>query len=78
LKKALSGYEANVIIDWVQEEHENYGAWTYINPRITKLFNRKIRFFGRKPSAATAAGALKLHKIEEAELMQNIFKPKNQ
>jgi len=35
-------------------------------PRLTKLFNRRIRYFGRKPSAATAAGAQKLHKIEEA------------
>lgn len=48
-----------------------------MNPRLTKLFKRKIRFFGRKPSAATAAGALKLHKIEEAELMQNIFPTQN-
>ena len=76
MKKALEGYDSNVVIDWVQEEHENYGAWTYINPRLTNLFNRTIRYFGRKPSAATAAGALKLHKIEEAELMQIIFQNK--
>jgi 2-oxoglutarate dehydrogenase E1 component len=77
LKKALEKYGANVTVDWVQEEHENYGAWTYIHPRLAKLFNKKIRFFGRKPSAATAVGALKLHKIEEAELMKNIFQPAN-
>jgi 2-oxoglutarate dehydrogenase E1 component len=62
-----------VTVDWVQEEHENYGAWTFVYPRLTNLLNKKIRFFGRKPSAATAAGALKLHKIEEAELMKSIF-----
>jgi hypothetical protein len=48
-----------------------------VNPRLTKLFKRKIRFFVRKPSASTAVGALKLHKIEEAELMQNLFPTQN-
>jgi 2-oxoglutarate dehydrogenase complex dehydrogenase (E1) component-like enzyme len=73
LRKALEKYGANATIDWVQEEHENYGAWTYMQPRLTKLLNKKVRFFGRKPSAATAVGALKLHKIEEVELMKSIF-----
>jgi hypothetical protein len=32
-------------------------------PRLRKLLGKNIKFYGRKPSAATAAGALKLHKI---------------
>lgn len=73
IKKAVSKYDSNASIEWVQEEHENYGAWNYIYPRLKKVFNKPIKFHGRKASAATAAGAQKLHKIEEAELMGNVF-----
>jgi hypothetical protein len=37
------------------------------------LLGKNVPFYGRKPSAATAAGALKLHKIEEAQLFNSIF-----
>jgi 2-oxoglutarate dehydrogenase complex dehydrogenase (E1) component-like enzyme len=76
LKKALSKYDSNVSVEWTQEEHENYGAWHFIYPRLRKLFNKPIKFHGRKASAATAAGAQKLHKIEEAQLMESIFPTK--
>jgi hypothetical protein len=42
-------------------------------PRLKKLFGRKINFFSRSPSSTTATGALKIHKIQEAELMAKIF-----
>lgn len=66
LKQAISKYSSDVTIEWAQEEHENYGAWNFIHSRLRKVFNKPIKFHGRKPSAATAAGAQKLHKIEEA------------
>ena len=63
MKKVLSGFNSDVEVQWVQEEHENYGAWNYISQRLHKTLGKSVKFFGRKPSAATAVGALKLHKI---------------
>jgi len=34
-----------------------------LHPRFKKLFGKPIKYHGRKPSGATAGGALKLHKI---------------
>lgn len=66
MKAAISNYGhygKDVEYSWLQEEHENYGIWNYIHPRLKlSVGNKKIRFFGRPPSASTAVGALKLHK----------------
>ena len=42
------------------------------------MFGRKIKFFSRNASSAPAVGAMKLHKIEEAELMAKIFNMKTE
>ena len=73
IKKAVESFGKDVQVDWTQEEHENYGAGTFLLARLRKLFGRQIKFFSRNPSATTASGALKLHKIEEAELMSKIY-----
>ena len=50
----------------------NHGAWSYIEPRFETATDRKrrIRYAGRAPSAATAAGAMKNH-IRELEAFIN-------
>lgn len=63
LKNALSLYGPNVKYFWAQEEHENFGVWNYICPRLKLLLKKPVEFFGRHASASTAVGALKLHKI---------------
>ena len=74
LKKVLEPYGKNVDYSWVQEEHENYGAWNFVYPRLKLLLNgKKINFFGRNASASTANGRLKIHKIEEQNLLNEIF-----
>lgn len=73
LKKVLSAYGQNVEYCWVQEEHENYGAWNWIYPRLKLLLKKPISFFGRNASAATACGALKVHKQEEEAVLQAVF-----
>lgn len=69
----LSAYGPNTVYEWVQEEHENYGAWNYILPRLKLLLGKPIGFHGRKASGSTAVGALKLHKKEEEALLNEIF-----
>ncbi|MFN2507924.1 MAG: 2-oxoglutarate dehydrogenase E1 component [Chthoniobacterales bacterium] len=59
--------EANLI--WCQEEPQNMGAWSFIEPRLRALFGREIAYAGRNASASPAVGALTLHKAEQAQLI---------
>ena len=65
---------------WVQEEPMNMGAWTYVKDRIestlTQLCERKgerVRYFGRPPSAATAAGHASQHNKELRKLLDEVY-----
>ncbi len=59
---------------WCQEEPQNMGAWTFIEPRLRKLFGREITYAGRDTSASPAVGSLALHKREQAALVADAFK----
>ncbi len=41
---------------WCQEESQNMGAWTYIEPRLRALLGREILYAGRNASASPAVG----------------------
>ena len=73
LKKVISAYGKDVDYCWVQEEHENYGPWNFVSPRLKRTLGRQVTFFGRPASAATAVGALKIHKQEETVLLKSVF-----
>ena len=49
------------------------GAWTFIEPRLRKIFKREIVYAGRDASASPAVGALALHKREQARLVAEAF-----
>jgi len=73
LKKALAAYSADVEHFWVQEEHENYGPWNFVHPRLRLLLGRPVGFYGRPASAATAVGAMRIHKEEGETLLGKVF-----
>ena len=60
----------NAEIVWCQEEPQNMGAWSYIQPGIEWVLDhldarfRRPRYVGRSASAATATGLMKRH-LEE-------------
>jgi 2-oxoglutarate dehydrogenase E1 component len=54
---------------WVQEESQNMGAWTFVEPRLRSL-GMAIEYVGRDASASPATGSLKVHKREQAELVE--------
>ena len=58
---------------YVQEEHQNQGAWTYVQPRLDHTLDKKIEYIGREPSACPATGVSKYHKEEVEALFNNIF-----
>ena len=51
----------------------NMGAWTFIEPRLRKLFGRDIAYAGREASASTATGSTAIHELEQRELINQAF-----
>jgi 2-oxoglutarate dehydrogenase E1 component len=57
---------------WCQEEPQNMGAWTFVEPRIAAVLemvkgsSRSVRYAGRPAAAATATGVMSKH-IEQRD-----------
>ncbi|MEO5754649.1 MAG: 2-oxoglutarate dehydrogenase E1 component [Chthoniobacterales bacterium] len=60
-------------IVWCQEESQNMGAWSHLEPRLRALLGREIHYAGRNASASPAVGALALHKREQACVISEAF-----
>jgi len=58
---------------WCQEEPQNMGAWTFIEPRLRAIFERDIAYTGRNASASPAVGALTMHKREQRRFVEEAF-----
>ncbi|MBA8667512.1 2-oxoglutarate dehydrogenase E1 component [Holosporaceae bacterium 'Namur'] len=69
----------NAQIFWCQEEHENMGAFYFVEPRIEQVLKdighscKRARYIGRARSASPAVGYLKLHLIELKKLLEEVF-----
>ncbi|MGH7937590.1 MAG: hypothetical protein ACREFG_03715, partial [Chthoniobacterales bacterium] len=61
-------------IVWCQEESQNMGAWSYIEPRLRALLGTEISYAGRNASASPAVGSLAMHKREQACVIEEAFK----
>ena len=73
LREMMKGFPSGVKLVWCQEEPENMGAWTFMEPRLRTMFCREIAYAGRRPSASPAVGSLVLHKREQARLVADAF-----
>src|SRR2546430_64460 len=73
LREMLKPFPKNAKFVWCQEESENMGAWTFIEPRLRALFCTEIAYSGREASASPAVGALARHKREQARLVADAF-----
>jgi 2-oxoglutarate decarboxylase len=69
LDATLSNYPAGTEIAWVQEEPRNMGAWRFVEENLP----RPLRYIGRPASASPAAGSLKRHQEEQAEIIDEVF-----
>jgi 2-oxoglutarate dehydrogenase E1 component len=60
-----------------QEEPQNMGAYYFLHPRLTALFagGPALRWESRDESASPATGSSKAHAIEQADLMDRVFRP---
>jgi len=61
--------EAREVV-WLQEEPENRGAWSFMFPRLLRLFpDKTIRYAGRAPSASAATGSFQVHQSEQERIV---------
>ncbi|CAD8143405.1 unnamed protein product [Paramecium octaurelia] len=65
---------------WVQEEHQNYGPWSFVRPRIQSvisktqgLIQQQVQYIGRKPSGSPATGFHQLHEKEVQAYLAKAF-----
>lgn len=76
LAKELVKYP-NAKIIWCQEEPRNMGAWYYIENKIENCLNdikhknSRPKFVGRAESASPSAGYLKMHNLEQTNLIKH-------
>jgi 2-oxoglutarate dehydrogenase E1 component len=73
LRAMLNPFPKSAKLIWCQEESQNMGAWTFMEPRLRAMFKREIAYAGRNASASPAVGALVIHKREQAQLVAEAF-----
>jgi 2-oxoglutarate dehydrogenase E1 component len=69
LRGILAKYKKADLVGWVQEESQNMGAWSFIEPRLRGL-GIDIKYVGRDASASPATGSKKVHEKEQKELVE--------
>jgi 2-oxoglutarate dehydrogenase E1 component len=73
LGDAVTVFPKTARLVWCQEESQNMGAWTFMEPRLRAMFGREVGYSGRNASASPAVGALVRHKREQAALITEAF-----
>ncbi len=74
LMNILSRYPKAKHFTWCQEETQNKGAWSFVEPVLRDLLKTEIRYAGRERAASPAVGSLRLHKQEQEQLIQLALK----
>jgi 2-oxoglutarate dehydrogenase complex dehydrogenase (E1) component-like enzyme len=75
LETLMERYPNAERVTWVQEEPANMGAWTFVRERIPGVLRdtAKLAYAGRPASASPAVGSMRIHKLEQAALLQAAF-----
>jgi len=67
LMKVVTDQYSNAELYWVQEEHKNMGAWSYVQPRTQTAvggYHRLLQYIGRDCAPSPATGSKAAHKKE--------------
>ncbi|GAB2546038.1 multifunctional oxoglutarate decarboxylase/oxoglutarate dehydrogenase thiamine pyrophosphate-binding subunit/dihydrolipoyllysine-residue succinyltransferase subunit [Brachybacterium huguangmaarense] len=73
LREVLSAYP-DATLRWVQEEPSNQGAWGFMAVNFAERVGRPLTHVARPASASPAAGSIKVHKAQQAELIERAFR----
>jgi 2-oxoglutarate dehydrogenase E1 component len=76
LEQILARYPNLHAIDWVQDEPENMGSWTFLRNRLAALADGRFppRYVGRVESASPATGSPDSHKYENRLILDEAFR----
>ncbi|HEY1187443.1 MAG TPA: 2-oxoglutarate dehydrogenase E1 component [Gemmata sp.] len=74
LSAALSKYRRAREFVWVQEESQNMGGWSFVEPRL-RAMNFPFEYVGRDASASPATGSHHVHEREQKLLIDGAFAP---
>ncbi|HLH80771.1 MAG TPA: 2-oxoglutarate dehydrogenase E1 component, partial [Chthonomonas sp.] len=75
LAKVIGGYPNIRELVWLQEEPQNMGAWSFMEPRLRALLQKlevdcPIRYIGREESASTAEGSRPRHLVVQERILR--------
>jgi multifunctional 2-oxoglutarate metabolism enzyme len=76
LEKIIGSYPNVREIYWTQEEPQNMGGWTFVEPRLRSMIgsNLSSRYVGRTPSASPATGSYVIHELEQKQIVDTTLK----
>lgn len=76
VEQVLMRYPESAELVWAQEEPRNMGAWHKVEDSMRAVLGgRTLHYVGRAESASPAAGSLKRHAQEQAEIANAVFAP---
>jgi 2-oxoglutarate dehydrogenase E1 component len=77
IRSIVEGYPNLREVVWVQEEPQNMGAWTFVEPRLRELLAEigglPVRYVGKPARPSPAQGSARFHKAEHAEIARKAF-----
>ncbi len=75
LRELISRYGSAPEVFWTQEEPANMGAFSFVRDRIEELLlpHQSLQYAGRRASASTATGSLRIHRNEQEALVKATF-----
>jgi 2-oxoglutarate dehydrogenase E1 component len=69
LARALRRYRHAKECVWVQEESQNMGGWSFVEPRL-RAMGYSVEYVGRDASASPATGSHEVHVREQREVVE--------
>jgi 2-oxoglutarate dehydrogenase E1 component len=72
LKAVLGRYKKAREFVWVQEESQNMGGWSFVEPRL-RAMGFEVTYVGRDASASPATGSHHVHEYEQRVLLDQAF-----
>jgi 2-oxoglutarate dehydrogenase E1 component len=71
----IGRYRSASCVMWAQEEPSNMGGWVFVRERIQAELapTQRLNYAGRRESASTATGSMRIHREEQAALLERVF-----
>jgi len=73
IQMVISPYRSAKRFVWCQEEPLNMGAWSFMQPRLSKLTGTRVRYAGRERASSPSTGSKAVHKREQKGLCEQAF-----